>query len=96
MNATAGLVLAALLLASPGAAVADDRAAYMQRRADTDMAAFKRLDRNGDGVLTRDEARGDVYFEPLFDDIDINRDGIITQQEMRGYIERTYGVSPSA
>ena len=93
----AGLVLVAFLLlpAFPWAAAADDRTAYNQRRADTEMATFHRLDRNRDGVLTREEARGDVYFEPIFNDIDINRDGVITREEMRRYIERTYGVAPS-
>lgn len=77
-------------------AAADDREAYNRRRADADMASFKALDLNGDGRLTREEARGDLDLGPRFNDIDINRDGIITPEEMRRYIEQTYGIRPAA
>lgn len=60
------------------------------------MAAFRQRDLNGDGRLTRDEAKGDLNLGPRFNDIDINRDGVVTPEEMRRYVERTYGVSPSA
>lgn len=88
--------LAFLLAAMSLSAAADDRADYNRRAADADMAAFRRLDLNGDGRLTPDEAKSDLNLGPRFNDIDINRDGIVTPEEMRRYIERTYGISPSA
>jgi len=80
------------LVAATFAASADDREAYNRRAANADMAAFRALDLNGDGLLTPDEVRGDLNFGPRFNDVDINRDGIITPEEMRRYIEQTYGV----
>ncbi|MBI3041598.1 MAG: EF-hand domain-containing protein [Betaproteobacteria bacterium] len=88
--------LAIALAAAACAVAADDREVYNRRAADADMAAFRALDLNGDGVLTRDEARGDLGFGPRFNDADINRDGVVTPEEMRRYIEATYGVKPAA
>lgn len=85
----------AMLVAALGAA-ADDREAYNRRAAEADMAAFRALDLDRDGVLTPEEVRGAVDFAPRFNDIDINRDGFVTLEEMRRYIERTYGIRPSA
>jgi hypothetical protein len=92
MRTALALLLAALSLS----VAADDRADYNRRAADADMAAFRQLDLNGDSRLTQDEAQSDLNLGPRFHDIDINRDGVITPEEMRRYIERTYGVSPSA
>ncbi len=44
---------------------------------------FRRLDRNQDGKLTKDEFRG-----PLFDQIDTDKDGIITEEEDRAFVKR--------
>lgn len=85
------LVLAAFA-ASAAAAGADDRSAYNRRAAETYVALFKSLDRNGDATVTRAEAGGDLNFVPYFDDMDINRDGIVTMEELRRYIEMRYDV----
>lgn len=87
--------LAVALVATLSAAAADDREAYNRRAAESDMAAFRALDLNRDGVLTHDEVRGDLNFGPRFNDIDIDRDGMVTPAEMRRYIEQTYGVTPA-
>lgn len=50
---------------------------------------FKRLDRNNDGKLTKDEFSG-----PLFDQIDTNKDGIITAEEDRAYSRRRPNETP--
>ena len=84
--------LAMVLLFSMSAAVADDREIYNRRAAETDLAAFRLLDLNRDGVLTFDEVRADLNFGPRFNDIDTDRNGVITREELRSYIERTYGV----
>ncbi len=44
---------------------------------------FRRLDRNQDGKLTKDEFRA-----PLFDQIDTDKDGIITAEEDRAFAKR--------
>ena len=59
------------------------------------MAAFRELDRAGEGRLTKEAVKGNVGLAPRFDDIDTNRDEIVTLQEMNAYIEKTYGVNPA-
>lgn len=77
-------------------ALADDRADFNRRAAAADAAAFRQLDLNRDGSLSRDEARGDLNLGPRFNDVDINRDGVVTQDELGRYIEQTYGVRPAS
>jgi hypothetical protein len=82
-----------LLAACSTLAAADDRAQYNRRAAAADEAAFRQLDLNGDGKLTKEEAKADLNFGVRFDDADINRDGIVTADEMRGYLAKTYGAT---
>ena len=89
MKFRAAIVLIALV---SGMATADDRMEYNRRAAEADRAAYRQLDRDGDGRLTQEEVQGDVGFRPRFDDIDINRDGIVTPNEMRRYLEQAYEV----
>jgi Ca2+-binding EF-hand superfamily protein len=84
--------LAMVLVLATSAAVADDRETYSRRAAETDLAAFRVLDLNRDGVLTRDEVLADLKFGPRFHDMDIDRNGVVTREELRRYLERTYGV----
>ena len=87
---------AALLLAICVNVWADgDAARYNQRAAQTDMALFRELNRAGNGLLTKEDVRGDMRLGTRFDDIDTNRDEIVTLQEMQAYIEKTYGVIPA-
>ena len=88
---------AALLLSvhCAGVLAADDKDTYNRRAAQTDMSLFRELDRSGNGLLTREDTRGDMRLGTRFDDIDSNRDGIATMQEMRIYIRQTYGVLPA-
>ena len=79
-------------LAASTSALADERSAYYQRRAEMDLAAFKALDVDHDGFLTRDEIRGDNDFGPRFDDVDVNRDNVVTQAELDRYIHLQYGI----
>jgi hypothetical protein len=89
---TRRLCAAALLLAASSPALADERTEYNRRAAERDVHLFDTLDRNTDGMLTRDEVRGDLNLGPRFDDVDINRDGVITREELERYIERRYGM----
>lgn len=84
------LALACLVVAT--GTLADERTAYYQRRAEMDLAAFNALDVNRDGVVTRDEIRGDNDFGPRFDDMDINRDNVVTRAELDRYIKLHYGI----
>ena len=87
--------VALLLLTCVNVRANGDEARYNQRAAQTDMALFRELDRAGNGLLTKENARGDMRLGTRFDDIDTNRDGIVTLQEMRIYIEKSYGVVPA-
>ena len=94
MKMTSLLALALILATS--AAMADDRESYNRRAAEADLAAFRVLDLNRDGVLTRDEVLADLNFGPRFNDMDIDRNGVVTLEELRRYIEQTYDVVVTA
>lgn len=53
-----------------------------------DGRVFQRLDANGDGRLTREEARIDPAVSAAFDRIDSNGDGTITRAEARQFDDR--------
>ena len=73
------------------AAVADDRLEYERRVGERYETLFESLDRNGDGLVTRVEAHGNLNFIPSFDDIDTNRNSAVTRQELRSYLQHRYG-----
>jgi Ca2+-binding EF-hand superfamily protein len=77
-------IAAAFLVVGTGFAQAP--ADYAKRVADSYRAAFKQSDRNGDGAVTRDEARGDLLFLPQFDTMDIDRDGRVTSAELERFL----------
>jgi hypothetical protein len=76
------IVIAAALAA--GTAFAQAPAEYLKRVADNYRAAFAAHERNG--VVTRAQVQGDLFFEVRFDDIDINRDGVITRAELERFL----------
>ena len=88
----ARILLVAALAAVISAAIADDRETYNRRAAETDLAAFRTLDLNRDGVLALDEVLHDLNFAPRFHDMDIDRDGFVTMAELRRYLDQSYGV----
>ena len=56
----------------------------MEREAPPDVVrAFRALDRNGDGYITRDEARSDDTVARAFDLADRNGDGKLDPGEFR-------------
>ena len=73
------------------AAGGDDRLEYERRVGERYATLFESLDRNRDGLVTREEAHGDLNFIPSFDDIDTNRNSAVTRHELRSYLERRYG-----
>jgi hypothetical protein len=84
------LVLASTISAID--AIADERSDYSRRAAARDLRLFHELDRNGDGAVTRLEARGDVNFLPRFNDMEVDMDGVVTATELHRYLEQHYGV----
>ena len=86
----------AIVLLFSMSVLADDRETYSRRAAEADLAAFRLLDLNRDGVLTRDEVLADLNFGPRFSDMDIDRNGVVTLEELRRYIEQTYDVVVTA
>ncbi len=48
---------------------------------------FKKLDTNGDGMVSRDEAKGHRWLEEHFDEIDANHDGKVTEDEIRAFMK---------
>ena len=84
-------ILALALILAAATAAADDRETYNRRAAETDLAAFRTLDLNRDGVLALDEVLHDLNFAPRFHDMDIDRDGLVTMAELRRYLEAAYG-----
>jgi Ca2+-binding EF-hand superfamily protein len=53
-----------------------------------DGRVFQRLDANGDGRLTREEARIDAVVAAAFERIDVDGDGIVSRAEARQFDER--------
>jgi hypothetical protein len=89
----AGAVLLHLALTiGASGAKADERGDYNRRAAARDLSLFHELDRNGDGAVTRLEARGDVNFLPRFNDMEVDMDGVVTAAELDRYLEQHYGV----
>ncbi|KAB1128548.1 calcium sensor EFh, partial [Escherichia coli] len=46
---------------------------------------FKAIDTNGDGQVSRDEAKGHAWLEKNFDQIDTNHDGQLSKDELAAW-----------
>jgi hypothetical protein len=69
--------------ASPGSI--DQRAGTAPSgKTSSGSAVFKRLDRNTDGFVSRDEAKDATELQGRFAELDKNNDGKISEAEMRG------------
>ncbi len=79
--AAVGLACAATLAgAAPGAGEGHDP-----------MMRFKQADTNGDGMISRDEAKALPMIAKHFDEIDANHDGQITADELRAFHQKMHG-----
>jgi Ca2+-binding EF-hand superfamily protein len=78
LGVIAGLFTTGAVLAQSAPAPSSDRAAKMQEH-------FSKLDKNGDGAISRDEAAGNKRLAKEFDEIDANKDGKLTQEEMQAH-----------
>jgi Ca2+-binding EF-hand superfamily protein len=77
------LALALLSTAATAALAPED---YVQRVANQYRAAMQAQDYDGDGVVTRDEARIDLLLSGAFNAIDIDGDDRITAEEMERFL----------
>jgi hypothetical protein len=81
-----GALALALALVSTGAAAAQAPEDYVQRVANAYRAAMQAQDYDGDGVVTREEARIDLLLSGAFNAIDTDGDGRITPEEMDRFL----------
>ncbi len=72
---------AAILLAAAGALAAAPQATAADSAAKVENPKFVKLDKNRDGVLTRDEVRGIRDFARAFIEADENKDGKLDPDE---------------
>ena len=86
-----GLAVAVACVWFASAACATEAEDYRRRAAQRDVAMFDAEDRDKDGRLTIEEARGNIDLEARFNDIDINRDGVMTREELLRYVALRYG-----
>ena len=75
--------LAACAIANPGRA-ADKWSIVPHSDAPVDEAIFKTLDIDGDGYVSRLEARRETNLKRMFDELDTNRDGRLSRDELKG------------
>jgi Ca2+-binding EF-hand superfamily protein len=54
-------------------------------------ARLKKADTNGDGMISREEAKALPHLAAHFDEIDANHDGQITADELRAYHQKQGG-----
>lgn len=72
------------LLAAPAPAADDKAKTASTGRTSPSAALFDRLDKNGDGFVTRDEARDATELQGRFAELDKDNDGKLSRSEMRG------------
>jgi Ca2+-binding EF-hand superfamily protein len=81
---------AAFAQSSPVSAPAPDRAAKMQQHFDEH---FSKADKNGDGLIDREEAAGNKRLSQHFDEIDTNKDGKISKDELKAHFAASHAKS---
>lgn len=55
------------------------------------MERLKQADTNGDGMISREEAKALPRISEHFDEIDANKDGLVTFEELRAFHEKQRG-----
>jgi Ca2+-binding EF-hand superfamily protein len=80
------VIAAALSFAASAALAAQDGAPVQASgQGQGAVARFKQADTNGDGMLSREEAKALPSISRHFDEIDANHDGQVTADELRAY-----------
>jgi Ca2+-binding EF-hand superfamily protein len=73
------LILAAVLALAPGSAAAQQPKTHAQIEAEREQSWFLSMDKDADGVITRQEWRGNAR---MFARHDLNRDGVLSGTEL--------------
>jgi Ca2+-binding EF-hand superfamily protein len=84
LTVIAGFLVASVALAQSKSSSSQDRSAKIDRH-------FAYTDKNGDGVIGRDEAARYPALVKHFGVIDSNKDGKLSKEEMRAYTLGTHG-----
>ncbi|MET3650581.1 hypothetical protein [Dyella japonica] len=80
-----------LILALPACAQSKLSTDQKQHLADAMQRRFTAADRDGDGMLTRDEAKAMPRISSHFDEIDTNHDDKVTPTEILAYFAAQRG-----
>lgn len=80
-----------LMLALPACAQSRLSTDQKQHLADAMQQRFTAADHDGDGMLTREEAKAMPRVSSHFDDIDTNHDGKVTPTEILAYFAAQRG-----
>jgi hypothetical protein len=75
--------LAALLSVTTAYAQGTDTA-----KTGAEPADYSKLDANGDGKVSKDEAMGDATLSAKFDELDKNKDGSLSTAELKASAEK--------
>jgi hypothetical protein len=84
---TLNILSVAMLLFGVAALAEQPTRASQDRSMSSAAAKFKALDRNGDGELSKIEAKADSSISAQFASFDINLNGYITRSEYDAYIQ---------
>jgi EF hand len=84
MNAIKVAALAALL--SVSAAFAQEPT--QQQPAGTESMDYTKLDTNGDGNVSKDEARADATLSAKFDKLDADKNGSLSSDELKADLKK--------
>lgn len=74
--------LAAVLAAGAAFAQQTPPPASSSPSADTSSMDYSKLDTNGDGVISKDEAKGDANLSSQFSTLDTDKDGKLSSSEL--------------
>ena len=70
-----------------GTVTLDELRASMKEMHERGMEGFKEADKNGDGALSKEEAKDMPRITKNFDAIDVDKSGTVTGKEIRDYMK---------
>lgn len=91
MHTRSALLLLAFFVTVPAFAQQNLSTDQKQRMMEAMQKRFSAADRDGDGMLTRDEAKSMPRIASHFDEIDTNHDGKVTPTEIVAYFAAQRG-----
>jgi Ca2+-binding EF-hand superfamily protein len=82
MNAILKVTALAAVLAAGAAFAQQTPPPASNTNADTSSMDYSKLDANGDGVISKDEAKGDANLSAQFSTLDTDHDGKLSSAEL--------------